>query len=107
MAQQWKGFYASRFVIICIRSASSFKCRTMTLFVGDSLLLAASNGTGVGLPVKLSPQRLMYRTGIEVRSQGIECGFYPLDLSRTWACQSGARVQRDYPEDKGDQSPGP
>ena len=30
----------------------------MMPFVGDSLLLAAGNGTGVGLPVHLGPERL-------------------------------------------------
>lgn len=53
MAEFWKGFQASGIVIICIRSASSFECRAMILFVGDSLLSAAGNGTRSWLPVEL------------------------------------------------------
>ena len=107
MPQFWKGSRASGFVPICIRSAISFECRTVMLFVGDRLLLAAGNGTETGLLVALGSQRLMDRSGIRARSQGIEYGFYPLDGIRTWACQNRVRIQCDHPEDKSDQGRGP
>jgi len=97
-----KRLQACGLIILCVRGAGSFERRTMVLFVGDCLLLAASNGVRIGLPVHLGPERLMHCTGIGVGSQVIESGLYPLDRISALACQRRTRIQRDYPENRSD-----
>lgn len=47
VAQIGKRIHASGFVMISVRGASSFECRSMMLFVSDGLLAARATNPGV------------------------------------------------------------